>query len=115
MVKRRRCSATNYYLFVEIDRYARVHRTFHVGTELPSVQDEWKKIMESHLDAEDIVALDELAAKEKVHDCYLRKYASTVDKSTLKRSDLAGGRNRYKGYKKIHEGDDVIFVIITGS
>ena len=106
---------TNYYLRVAIDRYARVHRLYHVGTEEPQVYQEWEAIMESHLDAGDIAALDALVMNEERRDRYLRTYVSAADKTALKRSDMAGGRNVYEGYTQHVEGDDIVFTVHTGS
>lgn len=108
---------TNYFLRVAIDRYARVQLLYHVvATEQPQqVYEEWKKIMESHLDARDIAALDALALNEERHDRYMRTYVSSVDKTALKRSDMVGGRNVYDGYSRHVEADDIIFTVHTSS
>lgn len=107
---------TNYYLRVAIDRFARVQLLYHIAaTEQPHVYEEWKKIMESHLDTRDIAALDSLALNEERHDRYLSSYVRSTDKTAFKRSDMTGGRNVYDGYSRHVEGDDIIFTVYTSS
>ncbi len=110
-----RLQKQEYWLRVDIDRSARVSRCFYVGQRMPQVYEEWVKIMNGHLDKNDVTALEAHAAEQPRHDCYMRKFLKVEDKTRLKRKDMAGARCVYEGYKETRDGNKIILWVDTSS